>query len=116
MFPKTRNAAVARTWDREGNGELLLWSRRRSQRREDCAAMTEIGGYLERVLSPADRERVENHVAECEACRHEMVELYQLLKAPLELAPHGLAGDIAAELVQCLNPASMARAAQGAKS
>lgn len=77
--------------------------------------MTEIGGYLERVLPPARRQQVENHVAECDACRHELVELYQLLKAPIEPAPHGLAGDIAAALAEVLTPAGQRPAAQGAR-
>ena len=116
MFTKSRPMVPARSWSAEGGGELLLWSRRRTQRREDCVAMTEMGGYLEQTLPPAERERVESHVAQCDACRHELVELYQLLKAPLEPAPHGLAGDIAAAVSAALEPADLAPVAKGAKS
>ena len=117
MYPKTGPLVPTRSISREGGGELLLWSRRRSRRREDCVAMTEIGGYLERTLPAADRVRVENHVAECDACRHELVDLYQLLKAPLETPPHNLAGDIAAAVSACLaQPAGFCPATEGAAS
>lgn len=113
MLPKSRTLTLVRPAGRDLGGELLLWSRRRVRRRESCVAMTEIAGYLERVLSPDRRRLVESHVAECDACRHELVELYQLLKASLEPAPHGLAGDIAAALSLVLEPADAQPAAPG---
>lgn len=116
MIPKSRTQAQVRPVEQELGGELLLWSRRRSRRREHCVAMTEIGGYLERTLAPARRQAVENHVAECDACRHELVELYQLLKSPMEPAPHGLAGDVAAAVSEVLQPADRRPATKGARA
>lgn len=39
----------------------------------------EIAAYLDRRLAPADRERVESHLAGCPECRDELVETRKLL-------------------------------------
>jgi len=40
----------------------------------------EIAAYLDRGLSGAERDRVEDHLAECTECRHQVAEVHQVLK------------------------------------
>jgi len=40
---------------------------------------TEVAAYLDKVLSPADRSRVEGHLADCAECRAEVREVAQVL-------------------------------------
>ena len=41
----------------------------------------EVAAYLDHALSPSDRSRVEEHLAECDVCRAEVIEVAQLLRA-----------------------------------
>jgi hypothetical protein len=40
----------------------------------------EIAAYLDRGLSAAERDRVEDHLAECAECRQQVAEVHQVLK------------------------------------
>jgi Putative zinc-finger len=40
----------------------------------------EIASYLDRGVSPLDRDRIENHLVECVACRENVTEAQQLLR------------------------------------
>lgn len=40
----------------------------------------EMAAYVDRRLGPADRERVEGHLAECANCRHEVLEVRGMLR------------------------------------
>ena len=47
-----------------------------------------VGAYLEGALSPVDRVRLEEHLAACSACRHDLIELRRLMPAAeAQLAP-----------------------------
>ncbi len=40
----------------------------------------EVAAYLDRALSPSDRSRVEEHLADCDMCRAEVIEVARLLR------------------------------------
>lgn len=40
----------------------------------------EIAGYLDRGLSDADRDRIEDHLVDCSECRHNVAEAQQLIQ------------------------------------
>ncbi len=40
----------------------------------------EVAAYLDRALSPSDRSRIEEHLADCDACRAEVIEVARLLR------------------------------------
>lgn len=42
----------------------------------------EVAAYLDRALRPADRERVESHLADCPDCRREVIEVSRIRHAP----------------------------------
>lgn len=41
----------------------------------------DVSAYLDRTLSDGDRERVEAHLADCNECRQEVVDLYRLMRS-----------------------------------
>lgn len=41
----------------------------------------DVSAYLDRTLSESDRERVEAHLAECNECRQELVDLSRLMRS-----------------------------------
>jgi hypothetical protein len=41
----------------------------------------DVSAYLDRTLSEGDRERVEAHLADCNECRQEVVDLYRLIRS-----------------------------------
>src|SRR5690242_11771434 len=40
----------------------------------------QVAAYLDRALSPSDRSRIEEHLAGCDACRAEVIEVARLLR------------------------------------
>jgi anti-sigma factor RsiW len=76
---------------------------------------TEIAAYLDRSLTPAQRDRVEDHLAACQDCRQHLLETKELLervRRPRKLLVGGTLA-AAAALVFLLvrpNPAAMDRA------
>jgi len=50
------------------------------QRIPDHLESGEVAAYLDRTLSPSDRSRVEEHLADCDVCRAEVVEVVRLLR------------------------------------
>jgi len=41
---------------------------------------SEVAAYLDRALSPSDRSRIDVHLADCDACRAEVIEVARLLR------------------------------------
>jgi anti-sigma factor RsiW len=50
------------------------------QRIPDHLERGEVAAYLDRALSPSDRSRVEEHLADCDACRAEVIAVARLLR------------------------------------
>lgn len=50
------------------------------QRIPDHVETGEVAAYLDRTLSPSDRSRVEEHLADCDVCRAEVIEVARLLR------------------------------------
>jgi hypothetical protein len=50
------------------------------QRIPDHVDSGEVAAYLDRALSPSDRSRVEEHLADCDVCRAEVIEVARLLR------------------------------------
>lgn len=50
------------------------------QRIPDHLESGEVAAYLDRALSPSDRSRVEEHLADCDVCRAEVIEVVRLLR------------------------------------
>ena len=62
----------------------------------------EISAYLDELLAPADKERVQAHLVDCALCRAEVVEVVDLMEAHEEGAPRKrwlLAGSLAAAVI-----------------
>ena len=71
----------------------------------------EMAAYVDRRLGPADRERVEAHLAGCAECRHEMLEVRGLLRhaaRPRRLIVAASLLAAAAALVLFVRPATLA--------
>lgn len=68
----------------------------------------DVAAYLDRALAPADRVRVETHLAECEVCRGELLEVRRVLRAPARkwrwAAVAGVAAAAAAVLLVVWQP------------
>ncbi len=70
----------------------------------------EMAAYVDRRLGPADRERVEGHLAECPSCRHEALEVRGLLRRaarPRRLLIGASLLAAAAALVLIVRPATL---------
>jgi Putative zinc-finger len=50
------------------------------RRTPDHVESGEVAAYLDRALSPSDRSRVEEHLADCDVCRAEVIEVARLLR------------------------------------
>jgi hypothetical protein len=50
------------------------------QRIPDHVESGEVAAYLDRALSPSDQSRVEEHLADCDVCRTEVIEVARLLR------------------------------------
>jgi hypothetical protein len=50
------------------------------QRTPDHLDSGEVAAYLDRVLSPPNRSRVEAHLADCDVCRADVIEVVRLLR------------------------------------
>lgn len=63
----------------------------------------EVAAYLDRALSPSDRSRVEEHLADCDVCRAEVIEVARLLRTQPRrrgwYVPIGVAAAAAAALL-----------------
>jgi Putative zinc-finger len=63
----------------------------------------EVAAYLDRALSPSDRSRVEEHLADCDVCRAEVIEVARLLRTQRRrrgwYVPIGVAAAAAAVLL-----------------
>lgn len=57
-------------------------------RGDGCPPLTTLGGYLDGTMPVRDREKIEEHLVACPACRRVVVELYMLLAArPADVPP-----------------------------
>jgi Putative zinc-finger len=56
----------------------------------------QVAAYLDRRLSPLEREQVEAHLAECVECRQEIVDTHQFLRRRRRSRPLLLSGVLAA--------------------
>ena len=57
-------------------------------RGDDCPRLTTLGGYLDGTMPAREREKIEEHLVACPACRRVVVELYMLLAVkPTDVPP-----------------------------
>ena len=65
----------------------------------DCEALVELATeYLENALPPAERERIERHLAECDGCDAYLNQLQAAMRVAGALPPETLSGDAQEQL------------------
>jgi len=56
-------------------------SQNKRQRRRAHLRPEEIVSYIDQAIAPATRRKVESHLAECEACLREVIEVTRLVRS-----------------------------------
>lgn len=55
-----------------------------------CPGDHDLGSYLDRLMPRPERDRFEEHIVACPACRKRLVALFRLMKDATSLAPSEL--------------------------